>query len=92
MGIEQEEGLSAGNTQDGICGDGTVPTLALDAPGKHALFPSVCLTRPQGVGHSRRRSLTCAGLLDFPPLPASERTPCSDAQCPLKRWIRQVRL
>ena len=43
VGTEQEEGPSEGNTQDGICGAGTVPTLALDAPGTHALFPSVRL-------------------------------------------------
>lgn len=74
MGIEQEEGPSAGNSQDGIRGAGPVPTLALDAPGTRVLCSLRLQLRPEGAGPSWQRSLTRARLPDSPP-PASERLP-----------------
>lgn len=43
VGIKQEEGPSAGNTQDGIRGAGTVPTLAIDAPGTPVVCSLLCI-------------------------------------------------
>lgn len=43
VGIKQEEGPSAGNTQDGVRGAGPVPTLALDAPETRLLCSPLCI-------------------------------------------------